>query len=302
MAVVARSDLSDILVCLPGPRGAGWSVAAEQSAGSTEQEAAPKSLQIRKLCFGVAAEVFVSENAKTSKTKRKPKATGSRAKSKSVAKSGEKRTAKAKASPAPGAAGAPASAKGRRRTAPVAKSEKTKTLGPQAAPPKGAGPKPERAKATPRPTRFHSGLPAAPAAAVAKKRSTPARAKLTPEEIAEFREVLLDKRAQLVGDVQQLQDEALSNNQQATAGNLSRMPIHMADIGSDNWDQEFNLVLLQNEQNLLKEIDEALARIERGTYGLCLATGRPISKTRLRATPWAKYCIEYARLKETGHG
>ncbi|MHC4234990.1 MAG: TraR/DksA family transcriptional regulator, partial [Planctomycetota bacterium] len=81
---------------------------------------------------------------------------------------------------------------------------------------------------------------------------------------------------------------------------LSSMPIHMADIGSDNWEQEFTLGLIDNERLLLREIDEALQRINANTYGICLATRKPISAARLRAKPWAKYCIEYARLREQG--
>jgi RNA polymerase-binding transcription factor DksA len=78
------------------------------------------------------------------------------------------------------------------------------------------------------------------------------------------------------------------------------MPIHMADLGSDNWEQEFTLGLLENEEALVREIDEALARIETRTYGMCLATHKRISKARLRAKPWAKFCIEYARAREEG--
>ena len=78
------------------------------------------------------------------------------------------------------------------------------------------------------------------------------------------------------------------------------MPIHMADLGSDTWEQELTLGLIENERGLLREIDEALDRIEDKTYGICLATNRPISKSRLRAQPWAKYCIAYARKRELG--
>ena len=78
------------------------------------------------------------------------------------------------------------------------------------------------------------------------------------------------------------------------------MPIHMADLGSDNWEQELNLGLLASEQETVREIDGALARIQEGTYGVCVATGRPIGVSRLRAKPWAKYCIEYARAREEG--
>ena len=118
--------------------------------------------------------------------------------------------------------------------------------------------------------------------------------------MAEFRQKLLSKRRDLIGDVDNLTSEALRRSRQEAAGDLSSMPIHMADIGSDNWEQEFTLGLITNERTLLKEIDEALQRIDDGTYGICLATHRPISVARLRAKPWAKYCIEYARLREQG--
>jgi len=126
----------------------------------------------------------------------------------------------------------------------------------------------------------------------------PARTRLTPKELEEFRELLLAKRQEIVRDMGSLTDGALGVNRQDAAGDLSLMPNHMADLGSDNWEQEFNLGLMENQRQVLREIDEALERIENGTYGICLGTGKPITKARLRAKPWAKYCIEYARLRE----
>ncbi|MBP7936115.1 MAG: TraR/DksA C4-type zinc finger protein [Phycisphaerae bacterium] len=123
---------------------------------------------------------------------------------------------------------------------------------------------------------------------------------LTPAELESFREMLLEKRHELIGDVANLEDGAIrSGGGQSTSG-LSSMPIHMADIGSDTWEQELTLGLIENERGLLREIDEALERIQDRTYGMCLATGKPITKARLRAKPWAKYCIEYARKRELG--
>ena len=95
-------------------------------------------------------------------------------------------------------------------------------------------------------------------------------------------------------------NEALRHNQPGGAENLSSMPIHMADIGSDNWEREFTLDLLASERQLLKEIDGALERIAKRTYGICEATHKPIRKQRLQAKPWARYCIEYARERELG--
>jgi len=125
---------------------------------------------------------------------------------------------------------------------------------------------------------------------------------LSDAELAEFRMLLLKKRAELVGDMDNLTNDALRRSRSEAAGDLSSMPIHMADIGSDNWEQEFTLGLLDNERTLLREIDEALQRIEQRTFGVCLATHKRITTARLRAKPWAKYCIEHARLVERGRG
>lgn len=123
---------------------------------------------------------------------------------------------------------------------------------------------------------------------------------LTAAERREFRKILLEKRSDLVGDMSGAEAETLHITRQEGAGDLSNLPTHPADIGTDNYEQEFTLGLLESERVLLTEIDEALARLEAGTYGVCLGTGEPIGKARLRARPWAKYGIEYARLVERG--
>lgn len=141
--------------------------------------------------------------------------------------------------------------------------------------------------------------------AVVARRKRPARPKkptsgLMRRDIEQFRQLLLEKRRELVGDVTTLQDEALHKNSQDAAGNPSTMPQHMADIGTDNYEQEFALVLVAGERALLGEIDEALQRIEAGAFGICQATGKPIGKARLKAKPWAKFCYEHVLALETG--
>ncbi len=126
------------------------------------------------------------------------------------------------------------------------------------------------------------------------------KTKFSEEDLDEFRQLLLAKRAELIGDVDHMTSEALRDSQPGGLGSLSNVPIHMADVGSDNWEQEFTLGLVANERQRLKEIDAALQRIADHTYGICEATHRPIGKQRLRAKPWARYCIEYAREKELG--
>ncbi|RPI60202.1 MAG: hypothetical protein EHM48_07635 [Planctomycetaceae bacterium] len=123
---------------------------------------------------------------------------------------------------------------------------------------------------------------------------------LTKSEVAKFREMLMEKRRSLIGDMTNMQDEALRTNRQDGSGDLSLMPDHPANIATDTFEQEFTLGLLESERTMLKEINEALERIAEGTFGVCMGTGEPIAKPRLMARPWAKYCIEYARMIEKG--
>jgi len=126
------------------------------------------------------------------------------------------------------------------------------------------------------------------------------KARLTAADIKHFKQVLLEKREEIFRNVNEFEDEALKKSRLDASGDLSSMPIHMADIGTDNYEQEFALGLMDSERKLLREIDKALERIEKGTYGICESTGEPIPKSRLEAKPWARYCVEYASLLEQG--
>jgi len=137
----------------------------------------------------------------------------------------------------------------------------------------------------------------------AKKRTSSTRAKksrLTASDIERFKKMLLEKRQDIFSDVNEMEGEALKKSRSDATGDLSSMPIHMADIGTDNYEQEFALELMDGERKLLREIDDALGRIEQGTYGICEGKGTPIAKARLEANPWARYCVEYARMLEQG--
>lgn len=121
---------------------------------------------------------------------------------------------------------------------------------------------------------------------------------LKTEDVDGFRRALQNLRSRLRGDLDQMTDEALKRNQPEASGNLSNMPLHMADLGTENYDQEFTLSLIENEQTTLEEINDALDRVERGTFGKCLECGEPIARPRLQAIPYAKHCIECARKLE----
>ena len=118
-------------------------------------------------------------------------------------------------------------------------------------------------------------------------------------ELEHFRDMLLAKRRELVGDMSSMESEAL---QRGGNSNLSNLPMHMADMGTDNYEQEFTLGLMEKDRNLLREINHALSKIQDGTYGLCEGTQQPISRPRLEAQPWARYSIEHARKLEQRMG
>jgi RNA polymerase-binding transcription factor DksA len=121
---------------------------------------------------------------------------------------------------------------------------------------------------------------------------------MTKLELDTYRRHLMALQNRLDGDVEHLADEALRKNQREASGNLSSMPIHMADIGTDNFEQEFTLSLMQNEANVLKEIAGALDRLNKGTFGRCEECSEPIPKPRLSALPYTRFCVECARKLE----
>ena len=118
-----------------------------------------------------------------------------------------------------------------------------------------------------------------------------------------FKDLLLVLKARIRGDVEQLTDEALAGHDGAAGQNS---PTHIAELGTDAYEQDFALRFVENDQEVLDEIEAALVRIDSGTYGVCqscLEAGRApsksqIPKTRLKAIPYARNCIECERKRE----
>lgn len=121
--------------------------------------------------------------------------------------------------------------------------------------------------------------------------------RMTAAESKPFKLALLDLRARLRGDVSALANEALRTSM-AEGGGASAMPIHMADIGSDAFEQEFTLSLMANEEDTLEAVERALERIRLRTYGSCDECGGVITKKRLTAIPFAELCIRCAEASE----
>lgn len=242
----------------------------------------------------------MAKKKKTTATKTKKaasKASGSAKKARPAARAAKKAKTGKKAASKTKSAATPSRPKA------VAK-KKAATVKPAGKKARKASSKAPKAKAaTKAPAKKAAAAPAKKAGGngqVTKKPKPPKVVKthLGQADLDLFRDMLMAKRRELVGDVTHLESEALRES--GGSGGSSSMPIHMADLGTDAWEQELTLGLIENERGLIREIDEALERIENRTYGICLATHRRISKPRLLAKPWAKYCIAYARKKELG--
>ncbi len=116
-------------------------------------------------------------------------------------------------------------------------------------------------------------------------------------ELRDFKGLLIARKRQLAGDVNQMKDEALKKG--SDAGDLSSLPMHIADQGTDSFEQEMTLELVENESGEMQQIEEAMARIREGRFGVCEGCNKPMLKSRLKAIPYAKLCVECKR-KEDG--
>lgn len=127
-----------------------------------------------------------------------------------------------------------------------------------------------------------------------KKKSDGKKSGFGKSDLEHFRKLLLERRRRILGTVQGMEEEALKASDQDFSVD------HMADHGSDNFEQDFTLSLVESERRELFEIDRALQRMEHGTYGICEGTGEPIPRPRLEAIPHARYSVEYQRKLEAG--
>ena len=108
-----------------------------------------------------------------------------------------------------------------------------------------------------------------------------------------FYDRLLELRDQLLRQMNGLAKES--------AQEMAGYSLHMADSGTDNFDRDFALSLLSSDQDAIYEIEEALKRIEKGTYGVCELTNKPIPRARLEAIPWTRFTVQaQAQLEKDG--
>lgn len=120
---------------------------------------------------------------------------------------------------------------------------------------------------------------------------------LTKQQLKEFRARLLEERAKFAGEIRSIARDA-SKSPRDASGDLSSYTVHMADMSADTYERELSADLASSEQKVLYQIDEALKRMDEGTYGVCGQCNKPIILSRLKAVPYAAQCIECQRSKE----
>jgi DnaK suppressor protein len=120
---------------------------------------------------------------------------------------------------------------------------------------------------------------------------------MTQPNFTLHRQRLLALRARVLGDVTQMEDDALNKDHSKTTS----MPTNMAELGTDNFERELTLSLMGSETSALEQINGALERIEDGSFGQCVECGKKIPQPRLEAIPYAALCVECASQREDGH-
>ncbi|MCX5677683.1 MAG: TraR/DksA C4-type zinc finger protein [Candidatus Omnitrophica bacterium] len=122
--------------------------------------------------------------------------------------------------------------------------------------------------------------------------------KLPKEELKKYKLLLIRLRGQVGGDLSHIAQNTLNKSARDASGDLSGYSYHMADQASDDYERDFSLERATAEQKILYFIDEAMKRIDDGTYGNCLSCGKQIAKRRLVALPYSELCIECQKKKE----
>lgn len=117
-------------------------------------------------------------------------------------------------------------------------------------------------------------------------------------ELKEFKELLNRRKAEISGNMREIGKKTLGKNPGAESGDISTLPMHMADVGSNVFEHDMNLSLVENEAQELEEIEEALMKMQKGEFGMCEVCRRAIGKQRLKAIPYARLCIQCKRKEE----
>ena len=121
---------------------------------------------------------------------------------------------------------------------------------------------------------------------------------MNKNDLEYFKGLIATKKKELLSELGYLENSSMSATAKDQSGDLSSYSYHMADQGTDTMDREMAFSLASREGRYLHHLNEALERIEKGTYGICRSCGKEISKTRLEAVPNATQCINCKNAEE----
>jgi RNA polymerase-binding protein DksA len=137
---------------------------------------------------------------------------------------------------------------------------------------------------------------------VKKKKGSNKKRGFTKQDLKKIREDLIREKAKILEELLRIRGESLKKSQKDSSGDLSGYTLHMADMATDLYDREFSLELAEGERERLYALDDAIKRIDEGSYGKCVMCGEYISKQRLKAMPQASHCIECQEKEEKSTG
>lgn len=116
--------------------------------------------------------------------------------------------------------------------------------------------------------------------------------KFSKKDLTYFKNLILKRKGEISEEIKHISEDTLKKSQKDASGDISGYTYHMADIATDTYDREFSLGLASNEQKALYELNDALKKIEEGTFGICEGCHVLITKVRLRAVPYARLCVK----------
>jgi RNA polymerase-binding protein DksA len=122
--------------------------------------------------------------------------------------------------------------------------------------------------------------------------------KLTKKELLDFKKLIQKRKEEILDEIKHISDDTLKKSQKDASGDISGYTYHMADVATDNYDREFSLGLASNDRKSLYELEDALKRIEDGSFGVCQDCNSTIAKVRLKAVPQARLCVKCQEKRE----
>lgn len=122
--------------------------------------------------------------------------------------------------------------------------------------------------------------------------------RMLKKETLVYRQLLLKLRERITEDIKHISEDTLKKSQKEAAGDISGYTLHMADLATDAYDREFSLNLASCDRDVLLLVNDALKRIDEGGYGTCAQCKKPIARIRLKALPFASFCLKCQKEQE----